>query len=133
MAPIMYCVRKILICLLISIALPSYSQGRDTVFAIHKLFQQRRGGGTTWAATGLETAYDESLGWRSIRSTSENAHAAAFNGGIPFLLGMRQMQHFSINRERAIIKRYNEGWSIPRDIRRKLRRKHFHRTSRDIP
>jgi len=47
-------------------------------------------------------------------------------------VGFLQAQRFSVEREASIIKRYNEGWSIPADIRRKLRRKHFHRTATDI-
>ncbi len=123
----------LLLCLLLSNVLPGISQGRDTAFAVHKLFQQRRVRGIGLAATGATTATEESIGWRAIGSASENVTAAAVKGGIPLVVGLVQVHRFSFEREQAILQRYAEGWSIPPDIRRKLRRKHFHRTSRDLP
>lgn len=113
-------------------AAPGFSQGRDTVLAVHKLFAQKRGNGATWVATGSEAAYDESLGWRSIRSKKDNMTAAAVDGGVPMVVGALQVVRFSPEREAAVVKRYQEGWSIPADIRRKLRRKHFRLTARDL-
>lgn len=121
-----------LIGLLLIFGLPGFGQGRDTVLAVHKLFAQKRGSGEAWAATGAEVAYDESVGWRAIRSKSENKTAAAVNGGVPMLVGALQAMRFSSEREAAIVKSYQEGWSIPADIRRKLRRKHFRLTARDL-
>lgn len=100
--------------------------------AVHKLFKQKRGGGEGWMTAGATSAAEESVGWRAIRPPAENARAAAINGGIPMAVGLLQSQRFSVEREADIIKRYNEGWSIPSDIRRKLRRKHFRRTARDL-
>lgn len=121
-----------LIGLFLIFGLPSFGQGRDTVLAVHKLFAQKRGNGEGWAATGAGVAYDESVGWRAIRSKSENMTAAAINGGVPMLAGVLQTMRFSSEREAAIVKSYQEGWSIPADIRRKLRRKHFRLTARDL-
>ncbi|WP_310390929.1 hypothetical protein [Hymenobacter sp.] len=119
--------------MLTSCALPGFSQGRDTALAVHKLFVQRRGGGEGWAATGLGTAVDESVGKRSSTDkTHSNVASAAFYGGVPLALGMRQAIRFSEEREAFILKQYAEGWSIPPDIRRKLKRKHFRRTTRDV-
>ena len=114
-------------------ALPGFGQGRDTALAVHKLFVQRRGGGEGWAATGLGAAVDESVGRRSSTDKNHsNAASAAFHGGIPLALGMRQALRFSQEREAFILKQYAEGWSIPPDVRRKLKRKHFRRTERDV-
>lgn len=121
-----------LVGLFLVLGLPGFSQGRDTVLAVHKLFAQKRGSGAGWAATGAGVAYDESVGWRAIRSKSENVTAAVINGGIPMLAGALQMVRFSSEREAAVVKSYQEGWSIPADIRRKLRRKHFRLTTRDL-
>jgi hypothetical protein len=121
-----------LFCCLFVWAAPGFSQGRDTVLAVHKLFAQKRGSGATWVATGAEAAYDESLGWRSIRSKKENMTAATVDGGVPMVLGALQLVRFSPEREAAVVKSYQEGWSIPADIRRKLRRKHFRLTARDL-
>ena len=81
---------------------------------------------------GATSAAEESVGWHAIRPAGDNRRAAAINGGVPLAVGFLQHQRFSVEREADIIKNYNEGWSIPPDIRRKLRRKHFRLTSRDI-
>ena len=120
------------LCLLLSGMLPGFSQGRDTAFAVHKLFQQRRASGNGWAATGVTAITEESVGWRAIRSPSENTTAAIVSGGIPLVVGLVQAQRFSREREQNILQRYAQGWSIPSYIRRRLRRKHFHRISRDV-
>ncbi|RZJ58225.1 MAG: hypothetical protein EOO55_01390 [Hymenobacter sp.] len=113
-------------------ALPAFSQGRDTILAVHHLFKHKRLGGDSWVATGAGVAVEESVGWRAIRSTSENVTAAAVNGGVPLVIGLLQTQRFSIEREREILQRYAQGAPIPPDIRRKLRRKYFRRTARDM-
>jgi len=81
---------------------------------------------------GATTAAEESVGWRAIRPPADNLRAAAIDGGIPIVVGLLKHQRYSVEREAAIIKHYREGWPIPSDIRRKLRRKHFHLTSRDL-
>lgn len=126
--------KHLLLSLIVAGALPGLGQGRDTAFAVHKLFVQRRGGGEAWAATGLTAAVDESIGRRSISNsaTHSNVASAAVFGGVPFVLGMSQAVRFSQEREAAILKSYAEGWPIPFDIRRKLRRRHFHRTAHDV-
>ena len=121
-----------LLCVFLIGMLPAFSQGRDTAFAVHKLFKQRRGRANGWMGAGADAAVDESVGWRAIRSTSDNMASAAFYGGIPMILGFTQAQRFSSEREQNILQRYAEGLAIPADIRRRLRRRHFHRTARDL-
>ncbi|HLK96553.1 MAG TPA: hypothetical protein VK364_02180 [Hymenobacter sp.] len=121
----------ILFCVVVSTALPSVGQGQDTAFAVHKLFQQKRLRGAESAATGASVAVQESIGWRSIRSPADIA-AAAVHGGVPLVAGVLQARRFSTEREQVVLQCYADGWSIPAHIRRKLRRKHFHRTSRDV-
>jgi hypothetical protein len=121
-----------LLLLALLLNLPAFSQGRDTVLAVHHLFKQKRGSGEAWAVTGASVAVDESVGWRAIRSTSENVTAAAVYGGVPLVVGILQAQRFSVEQERYLLQRYAQGAPIPLDIRRKLRRKHFRRTARDI-
>ena len=48
------------------------------------------------------------------------------------LLGFTQAQRFSSEREQNILQRYAEGLAVPKDIRRRLKRRHFHRTARDL-
>lgn len=111
----------------------SRAQVPDSALAVHKLFHQRRGSGYGWAATGLRMAFDEGVGWQSVdRPTKDKVTAAAFWGGVPFVLGIRQALRFSAEREATIVAQYAQGRPIPADVRRKLRRKHFHLTARDI-
>ena len=128
----------VLLGLLLAGALPGLGQGRDTAFAVRKLFRQKRGSGEALAATGLSAAAAESIGGRSVSvpttspTTYGTAAYAAVFGGVPFVLGTRQAARFSPEREAGILKSYAEGWPLPPDIRRLLRRKHFHRTPNDV-
>lgn len=124
--------KLVLMSLLLGSTLPVFSQGRDTAFAVRKLFRERRLRAGGWVAAGATAAADESVGWRAIRSTSENLKTAAVYGGVPMVLGLTQATRFSAERERAILQRYADGWAIPADIRRRLRRRHFHVTARDV-
>lgn len=76
------------------------------MLAVHKLFAQKRASGAGWVATGAEVAHDESVGWRAIRTKSENMKAAAVDGGVPMLVGVLQMVRFSSEREAAVVKSY---------------------------
>jgi hypothetical protein len=53
-------------------------------------------------------------------------------GAVPSLIGLRQANRFSAEREADILSAYAEGRPIPADVRRRLRRKHFHRTKEDV-
>ncbi len=113
--------------------LPSFGQGRDTVLAVRHLFNQKRGNGASMVSSGLDMAYDESIGWRAQgTTTSEKVARTTFYGGIPLVVGILQSCRYSLEREKDIIQHYNEGRPIPADVRRKLRRKYFRRTARDI-
>jgi hypothetical protein len=127
-------IRNILLLgLLLGLTLPGFSQGRDTAFAVQKLFRQKRGNGEAWTATGAAVAATETTGFQSAnRPNAANLAAAAINGGVPALLGLEKAARYSAEREALILKTYSEGWPIPADIRRQLRRKHFHRTSKDV-
>ena len=119
--------------LMLSAAAPALGQGRDTAFAVHKLFRAKRAGGTGYsdAATGAvsPTRYAERPNGRpTAQEARQNALAAAAFGTV----GMLKAERYSASREAAIIEGYGLGNPIPADIRRKLRRKHFHRTAKDL-
>jgi hypothetical protein len=113
-----------LILLFIFSTLASQGQGRDTAFAVHKLFVQKRHGGESTAASGADLV--------TSAATLNGAVAGAMVGAVPALLGLRQAERYSAYREQVILSRYANGWPIPADVRQKLRRKHFHRTKQDI-
>lgn len=114
------------------LSLPGFSQGRDTVLAVRHLFKQKRGSGAGWASTGTSMAYDESMGWRAQGTTAEKTARATFYGGIPLAVGVLQSLRYTVERENDVIQQYSQGIPIPVDIRRKLRRKYFRRTARDM-
>ena len=115
-------------CLLSALAwgifmLPAYGQGRDTAFAVHKLFVQRRRGADALLATAGEMA---------ASTTVSGTVSGLVVGAAPAAVGFSKAARYSAQREADILSSYANGWAIPADVRRKLRRKHFHRTVMDI-
>ncbi|HEX8327427.1 MAG TPA: hypothetical protein VF629_07790 [Hymenobacter sp.] len=119
--------------LLTGLALPGFGQGRDTVFAVHKLFNQKRAGGKSMQSFGDSAA---SKAYNAERAGSpltkqEVRRDALFNTGF-YVAGTLKASDYSPENEAAIIRHYQAGGFIPPAIRRKLKRKHFHRTTRDV-
>ena len=121
-----------IVALALLLPLPGFSQGLDTVLAVRHLFKQKRGSGASWVSIGASMAYDESIGWRAHGTTAEKAASATFYGGVPLVVGVLQSFRYDVERENDVIQQYSQGRPIPVDIRRKLRRKHFRRTARDM-
>jgi hypothetical protein len=103
--------------------LPGYGQGRDTAFAVHKLFVQRRHGSDALLATAGEMVSS---------TTVAGSVTGLMVGAAPAAVGFSKAYRFSTEREAAIVSSYANGWPIPADVRQKLRRKHFHRTKKDV-
>ena len=101
-----------------------HAQGRDTAFAVRKLFAQKRHRGEASAASGTSIVAEA--------ATLNGALTGAVVGAAPVLLGLRQANRYSASREEFILGRYAEGKPIPADVRRQLRRKYFHRTAKDV-
>jgi len=127
--------KKLLLPLLLLLALPTLGQGRDTVFAVHKLFAEKRSRGEAKTAAGA-TAGSGAAVWGAINTAPQvdggTVAATAIAGGIPTAMGLLQMGRYSPQHEADVLKLYAEGWGLPPDIRRKLRRKHFRRTADDV-
>ena len=128
--------KSLLFCLLAGLALPGFGQGRDTVFAVHKLFREKRAGGQ-----GLEAASDsaasKALYERYAQRTGsphtpQEARQDALASKAFAVAGALKTSHYSTAEEYDLIRRYQAGEPIPANIRRKLKRKHFHRTTRDV-
>ena len=112
---------------------PELRPGRDTVFAVRKLFREKRG-----SAQGLQTFRDTAAS-KALRAkrmgsplTAQEVRQDALASTAFTIAGLLKASGYSAENEAAIIQRYQAGGSIPPDMRRKLRRKHFHRTSRDV-
>lgn len=100
------------------------AQGRDTAFAVHKLFLQKR-------AKGLHTA-SNGAGFATEAATLRGAITGSLVGAAPIVLGLRQASRYYIEHEQDILIRYAAGTPIPADVRHAPRRKYFHRTSQDV-
>ena len=112
---------------------PELRPGRDSVFAVRKLFREKRG-----SAQSSQSFRDSSAN-KALRAerrgsplTAQEIRQNALASTAFTLAGLLQASSYSAENEAAIIQRYQAGGAIPPNIRRKLRRKHFHRTSRDV-
>ena len=107
--------------------------GRDTVFAVHKLFREKRASGNGLLAAGDSAASNTKYVQQSAnRSARVEKRPDALGSAAFFGAGVLKTSRYSVENETSVLKLYAEGWGLPPDIRRKLRRKHFHRTSRDV-
>lgn len=104
--------------------LASHAQGRDTAFAVRKLFRQKRHGASALMGGGASMY--------GVPATLNGAVGGALVGAPPALVGLYKANRYSAGREAQILSSYAAGWPIPADVRRKLRRKHFHRTAQDL-
>ena len=115
--------------LLLGSSLAAFCQGRDTVFAVHKLFREKRG-----SAKGLQAFSDSAAvkAYRAQRAVSpltaqerrQDAVASAAFTGVGLLKGARYSAEF----EAYVLRQYAAGGPIPPGVRRK----HFHRTAKDV-
>ncbi|GAB3325223.1 hypothetical protein ACFQT0_15475 [Hymenobacter humi] len=125
--------KYLLLGILLSGALPALSQGRDTAFAVHKLFRQKRG-----SAKGMEAVKDSAASKALYAQrvgrplTAQEVRQDVLAGAAFSIAGISKASFYSAENEAAIIRRYHDGWSIPPVVRRKLKRRHFHRTTRDV-
>lgn len=120
-------------CLILIVASlqPSFGQGRDTVFAVHKLFREKRASGEGLQAAGNKATTDAKYVGHAA-PTAQEARQNALGNTVFTTVGVLQSSRYSVENEAEVLKRYSEGWGLPPDIRRKLRRKHFHRTAHDL-
>ncbi|NVO31345.1 hypothetical protein [Hymenobacter lapidiphilus] len=100
----------------------------DSVQAVRNLFKQRRTGGAVFTALGIGAAGAIVRG-ASSGDSGGNAGGAIVSalalGGIPIGIGIGKLVRFSKTREDEIVAAYNASKPIPRDIRRRLKARHF--------
>lgn len=124
----------LLVGLAIAGAIPSFGQGRDTVFAIHKLFCEKRAAGDGLLTAGATTAAGTQYAQRpNGRPTAQEARQDALASTAFTGVGLFKTARYSAENEAKVLKFYAAGWGLPPDLRRKLRRRHFHRTAHDLP
>lgn len=100
-----------------------FGQGRDSAFAVHKLFEQKRKSSkSTKELAGEMTKSDK------LREAVVGTALAV----TPFLIGTSQAERYSLEREADILRRHAQGQPLPAAVRQRLRRKHFHVTAQDV-
>ena len=118
---------------LLLLALPGFGQGRDTVFAVHKLFREKRAAGEGLQAGATRQASNARyLQRHGTLPPPQQAREDALGNTVFTTAGMFKASRYSVENEAETLKLYGEGWGLPPDIRRKLRRKYFHRTAQDL-
>ena len=122
--------RLLLAGLLLPAALPLPAQpapparpARDTAYALHSLFRERRSKGLQTAGFGL--AGLTGTAFTLVRGAVDASVLFGLASAVPTALGVRQYWRFSEDREGGVVRRYEQGWPLPPDVRRRLRAKHF--------
>ena len=119
--------------MLLTATLPGFGQGRDTVFAVHKLFAEKQRGGADYSAASAAAVSPTRYAQRpNGRPTAQEARQDALASAAFATVGWLKTDRYSPEREAAIVNGYALGNPIPSDIRCKLRRKHFHLSARDL-
>ena len=119
--------------LLLLLALPGFGQGRDSVFAVHKLFREKRAAGEGLQAGATREASNARYVQRhGTLPTPQQARENAVGNTVFTTAGVLKASRYSVENEAEVLKLYAGGWGLPADIRRKLRRKYFHRTAQDL-
>ncbi|MDB5236373.1 MAG: hypothetical protein JWR44_3366 [Hymenobacter sp.] len=113
-------------------AIPAFSQGRDTVFAIHKLFREKSGTSQSMLDSTSYSAIQARYQRNGRTPTAQDARQDALYNTAARIAGTLKDTRYSTEEEASIISRYRQGQALPPEVRRKLRRKHFHRTSGDV-
>ncbi|GAB3865578.1 hypothetical protein GCM10028824_04560 [Hymenobacter segetis] len=96
---------------------------RDTAYAVHNLFRERRFKGLRdsgygmagLTGTGFELMHGQTGAWVLL----------GLLGAVPTALGTRQYFRYSQEREGGVVRQYEQGWPLPSYVRRRLRPKHF--------
>ncbi|HEX8351052.1 MAG TPA: hypothetical protein VF598_13900 [Hymenobacter sp.] len=107
--------------LIVPVALDSATSkaAPDSVQAVRKLFHRRRVGAVILAAPG---GYIFGAG---LAALDENGSASVVLGGSLAAVAISKGARFNVKREEQIIADYQQGKPIPKNIRRRLKRKYF--------
>lgn len=96
---------------------------RDSAYAVHNLFRQRRNNGL--GAAGYGFAGLAGTVFAATRGQGSIASFLTFNTLASTVVAVRQYNRYSESREAGVVQRYEQGWPLPTDIRRRLRAKYF--------
>jgi hypothetical protein len=103
---------------------PATRPMRDSAYAVHNLFRDRRHRALEGGSLGLS-----GLAGAGLAAANNQP---GLSGGLLLLcvgttaLDLRQMSRYSETRETLVTTRYEQGWPLPPDVRRRLKAKYFH-------
>lgn len=93
----------------------------DTAQAIHRLFKSHRTGG--YFLTGGAVIFTRTA-FRAVGTVPGGIFVVVF-GGIPGLIGFGKLVRFSISNEAKIVSGFEKNKTLPKAIRRRLKREYF--------
>ncbi|MBO2009319.1 hypothetical protein [Hymenobacter negativus] len=105
-------------------ALPASRPVRDSAFAVHQLFKKHRHSAEGALGTGAASIVGMVSGSAQDQQVLMGVNALVTV--VSVVVGLRQAFRYSADREHLIVRRYEEGWPLPPDVRRRLRMKYFH-------
>jgi len=105
-------------------AVPPPRPVRDSAFAVHQLFKKHRHSAEGAMGTGAASIVGMVSG--SAQDHPVLVGANALVTVVSMVVGLRQAFRYSSDREHLIVWRYERGWPLPPDVRRRLRAKYFH-------
>ncbi|GAB2872121.1 hypothetical protein [Hymenobacter ruber] len=96
---------------------------RDTAYAVHNLFRERRFKGMRDSGYGM--AGLTGMGFELVHGQTGAGVLLGLIGVVPTALGTRQYWRYSQEREGGVVRQYEQGWPLPPQVRWRLRPKHF--------
>lgn len=103
---------------------PATRPVRDSAYAVHNLFRDRRHRALEGGSMGLSGLVGAGLA--AANKQPGMAGGLVLITGFFTVLDVRQMSRYSESRETLVATRYEQGWPLPPDVRRKLKAKYFH-------
>jgi hypothetical protein len=96
---------------------------RDTAYALHNLFRERRfnaGRSVGYGAAGLAgTGFELAHGQTGI------SIGLGLTSMVPTVFGFRNYWRYGTDREANAVQHYENGWPLPAVFRRQLKPRHF--------
>jgi hypothetical protein len=96
---------------------------RDSAFAVHQLFRKHRHAAE--GALGTGAASIVGLASSSVRGEPGLVGLNALVTAVSTVVGLRQAFRYGSDREQLIVTRYEQGWPLPPEVRRRLKNKYF--------
>ncbi|MFD2717562.1 hypothetical protein ACFST9_02475 [Hymenobacter monticola] len=97
---------------------------RDSAYAVHNLFRDRRHRALEGGSMGLAGLVG--AGMAAANKQPGMAGGLVLITGFFTALDLRQMSRYSESRETLVTTRYEQGWPLPPDVRGRLKAKYFH-------